>query len=95
MILALYFDMLILKPKQLNWGIFFLLGIGYFSVMSHLEINYFLKSLIVIMPMQVVAIIYVTYLRWSRQPPVGEFKIPNHRSRSVFERRSSNLPPNF
>lgn len=60
------FDMLILKPKQLNWAIFFLLGIGYFSVMSHLEINYFLKSLIVIMPMQVGAIIYVTYLRWSR-----------------------------
>ncbi|AUB39729.1 hypothetical protein COO91_05727 [Nostoc flagelliforme CCNUN1] len=43
-----------------------MLGIGYFSVMSHLEINYFLKSLIAIMPMQVVAIIYVTYLRWSR-----------------------------
>lgn len=56
----------ILKPKQLNWVMFFLLGIGYFSVMSHLETNYFLKSLIVIMPMQVVAIIYVTYLRWSR-----------------------------
>ena len=60
------FDMLILKSKQLYWAIFFLLGIGYFSVMSHLEINYFLKSLIVIMPMQMVAIIYVTYLRWSR-----------------------------
>lgn len=58
--------MLILKPKQLNWAMFFLLGIGYLSFMSHLEINYFLKSLIVIMPMQVVAIIYVTYLRWSR-----------------------------
>ncbi|WP_334947844.1 hypothetical protein [Nostoc sp.] len=60
--------MLILKPKQqqLTWVMFLLLGFGYFSVMSHLEINYFLKSLIVIMPMQVVAIIYVTYLRWSR-----------------------------
>lgn len=58
--------MLIFKPKQLNWAMFFLLGIGYFSIMSHLEINYFLKSLIAIAPMQVVAIIYVTYLRWSR-----------------------------
>lgn len=62
----LFINMLILKPKQLNWAIFFLLGIGYFSVMSHLEINYFLKSLIALMPMQVGAIIYVTYLRWSR-----------------------------
>lgn len=58
--------MLILKPKQLKWAMFFLLGIGYFSVISHLETNYFLKSLIVTMPMQMVAIIYVTYLRWSR-----------------------------
>ncbi|MEH2317409.1 MAG: hypothetical protein V7K24_09835 [Nostoc sp.] len=71
--------MLIIKPKQqqLTWMMFLLLGLGYFSSMSHLEINYFLKSLIVIMPIQVVAIIYVTYLRWSRQPPVGEFKIQN------------------
>ncbi|WP_335134109.1 hypothetical protein [Nostoc sp.] len=45
--------------------------------MSHLEINYFLKSLIAIAPIQVVAIIYVTYLRWSRQPPVEELKIKN------------------
>lgn len=59
-------DMLIFKPKHLTWVMFLLLGIGYFSVMSHVEINYFLKSLIVIMPMQVVAIIYVTYLRWSQ-----------------------------
>ncbi|MEH2148349.1 hypothetical protein [Nostoc sp.] len=69
--------MLILKSKQQNLAMFFLLGLGYFSVMSHLEINYFLKSLIAIAPIQVVAIIYVTYLRWSRQPPVGELKIKN------------------
>ncbi|MEH2046775.1 MAG: hypothetical protein V7L12_26620 [Nostoc sp.] len=69
--------MLIFKPKQLNWAMFFLLGLGYFSVMSHLEINYFLKNLIAIAPIQVVAIIYVTYRRWICQPPVGELKIPN------------------
>lgn len=55
--------MLILKTKQLNWAMFFLLGLGYFSVMSHLEINYFLKNLIAIAPIQVAAIIYVTYSR--------------------------------
>ncbi|WP_235115386.1 hypothetical protein [Desmonostoc muscorum] len=56
-------DMVILKPKQLSWVMFFLLGIGYFNVMSHLEIDNFWKSLIVLMPMQVAAIIYVTYSR--------------------------------
>ncbi|MDZ8188136.1 MAG: hypothetical protein RMX96_25195 [Nostoc sp. ChiSLP02] len=35
--------------------------------MSHLEINYFLKSLIVVMPLQIAAIVYVTYIRWSRR----------------------------
>ncbi|MBW4684309.1 MAG: hypothetical protein KME40_04255 [Komarekiella atlantica HA4396-MV6] len=59
--------MLILKPKQLTWAMFMLLGLGYFSAMSHLEINYFLKSLIVFMPIQVGAIVYVTYLRWSER----------------------------
>ncbi|MBN3882416.1 MAG: hypothetical protein V7K64_06145 [Nostoc sp.] len=69
--------MLILKSKQQNLAMFFLLGLGYFSVMSHLEINYFLKSLIAIAPIQVAAIIYVTYRRWNCQLPVGEFKIQN------------------
>lgn len=57
--------MLTFKSKQLAWAMFLLLGLGYFSAMSHLEINYFLKSLIVFMPIQVGAIVYVTYLRWS------------------------------
>ncbi|MBE8966250.1 hypothetical protein IQ277_08335 [Nostocales cyanobacterium LEGE 12452] len=69
--------MLIFKPKQLNWAMFFLLGLGYFSVISHLEINYFFKNLIVIAPIQAAAIIYVTYRRWKCQPPVGELKIKN------------------
>ncbi|MEH1814726.1 MAG: hypothetical protein V7K26_30040 [Nostoc sp.] len=69
--------MLIFKTKQLNWAMFFLLGLGYFSVMSHLEINYFFKNLIAIAPIQVAAIIYVTYRRLNCQPPVGELKIKN------------------
>ncbi|MBD6617024.1 hypothetical protein FNW02_14580 [Komarekiella sp. 'clone 1'] len=59
--------MLIFKPKQLAWAMLLLLGLGYFSAMSHLEINYFLKSLIVFMPIQVGAIVYVTYLRWGER----------------------------
>ncbi|MEH1870900.1 hypothetical protein [Nostoc sp.] len=58
--------MLTIKRKQMIWILFLLLGFGYFSAMSNLEIHNFWKSLIVFMPMQVGAIIYVTYLRWSR-----------------------------
>ncbi len=59
--------MLPIKRKQMIWILFLLLGFGYFGAMSNLEIHNFWKSLIVLMPMQVGAIIYVTYLRWSRQ----------------------------
>jgi hypothetical protein len=59
--------MLPIKRKQLIWILFLLLGFGYFGAMSNLEIHNFWKSLIVLMPMQIGAIIYVTYLRWSRQ----------------------------
>ncbi|MFN6525977.1 hypothetical protein [Nostoc sp. ChiSLP03a] len=69
--------MLNFKPKQLNWAMFFLLGLGYFSVISHLEINYFFKNLIAIAPIQMAVIIYVTYQRWKCQLPVGEFQISN------------------
>ncbi|MCG6136494.1 MAG: hypothetical protein MET45_17930 [Nostoc sp. LLA-1] len=58
--------MLTIKRKYLSWALFLLVGMGYFSSMSSLELNYFFKSLIAIMPIQVVAIIYTTYLRWSR-----------------------------
>lgn len=59
--------MVVVKSKQLSWTMLLFLGIGYFSIMSHLEINYFLKSLIVVMPLQIAAIVYVTYIRWSRR----------------------------
>ncbi|MEH2194819.1 MAG: hypothetical protein V7K98_19545 [Nostoc sp.] len=59
--------MLTIKRKQLIWILFLLLGFSYFSVMSNLEIHNFWKSLVVVMPIQAGAIIYVTYLRWSRQ----------------------------
>jgi hypothetical protein len=55
--------MLTIKPKSLTWAMLLLLGIGYFSAVSILDINYFGKSLIAMMPIQVVAVIYVTYIR--------------------------------
>ncbi|MBD2479308.1 hypothetical protein H6G77_03340 [Aulosira sp. FACHB-615] len=55
-----------LKRKHLIWFFLLLLGCGYFSTMSNLEINYYLKSVVFLLPMQLAAIIYVTYLGWKR-----------------------------
>ncbi len=59
--------MLSLKPQKLTLVLFLLIGVGYFSAMSNLEINYFLKSLIAILPMQIGALIYTSHHRWSRR----------------------------
>ncbi|MGI8503961.1 MAG: hypothetical protein ACR2LR_22920 [Hassallia sp.] len=55
-----------LKKKKLTLLIFLLFGFAYFSAMSNLEINSFLKSQVALMPFQAIALIYITYLRWSR-----------------------------
>ncbi len=58
--------MLIRKPKKLIFSMFLvLLGMGYFSAMSSLEINFFFRGYAALMPMQAVALVYVMYLRWS------------------------------
>jgi hypothetical protein len=49
--------MLTLKRNKLTLSIFLLLGFGYFSAMSNLEIHYLLKSLISFIPIQLGAII--------------------------------------
>ena len=57
--------MLTIKRKHFISLMFLLMGVGYFSAMSNLEVNYFLKSLISFMPIQIGAIIYLTYRRWN------------------------------
>jgi|GEM_PF-1268860 len=52
--------MLTKTSKYLTWAIFFLVGAGYVSVMSNIEIHYFWKSLIIFLPIQLVTVIYVT-----------------------------------
>jgi hypothetical protein len=58
--------MLILKRQKLTLSIFMLIGVAYFSAMSNLEANYFLKCVIAMMPIQVGAIVYITHLRRNR-----------------------------
>ncbi len=60
-------DMLTLKRHRLTLVLFLLLGIGYFSAMSSLEINYFLKSFIAVLPIQLAVLVYVSQPRWSRR----------------------------
>ncbi|MDB9446904.1 hypothetical protein [Anabaena sp. CS-542/02] len=57
--------MLTIKRKSLTWAMLLVVGMGYFSAVSILDINYFGKTLIAMMPIQVVAVIYVTYIRKS------------------------------
>ncbi len=57
-----------LSIKRKNWTsiVLLCLGFGYFTTMSNLEVNYLLKSIIAMAPMQILALIYVTYLRFRR-----------------------------
>jgi hypothetical protein len=64
--------MLTLKHRTLTFVILTLLGCGYFSGISHLEVNEFLKSEVALIPIQLVVAIYITYLRWSRHGDSAE-----------------------
>ncbi len=52
------------KKKLLGAMLLAIMGMGYFTTMSSLDINFFLKGYVAIMPMQALALIYVGYLRW-------------------------------
>ncbi len=56
--------MLTLKHKRLVSSVFLgLVGLLYFNAMSSLEINFFLKSYVLVMPVQAGVIIYLLALR--------------------------------
>ena len=54
------------KQKYFTRGMLLLVGMGYFSVMSGLDIIYVAKSRISIIPVQLLSVIYITYFRWKR-----------------------------
>ena len=53
-----------MKQKyQLKNNLFFLIfGAVYFSIFSNLEVNVLLKSYLLLFPIQIMAIIYATYI---------------------------------
>ena len=61
-------EMVTLKNKKLNLIIFLLLGFGYFNGISSLQISDFWKSQIAFIPIQLAAIIYVSYFRFLQHP---------------------------
>jgi hypothetical protein len=60
---AYFLTMNPLKNKQIIFGIFSLFGLAYFSAISNLEFSSFFRGELVLIPLQTLAIIYVTYLR--------------------------------
>ncbi len=58
--------MLALKRKNITLTILTVVGFAYFSSMSNLVINPFWKTEIILIPLQMVALTYMAYLRWSR-----------------------------
>ncbi|MCF4969013.1 hypothetical protein CV014_18755 [Nostoc sp. CMAA1605] len=56
--------MLNYKSKYLTWILCLIVGMSYVSVMSNIDIHYFWKSLIIFLPIQLVALIYATAKIW-------------------------------
>ena len=59
--------MLKIKLRHINLVIFTLLGYGYFSTMSNLQINEFWKGQLVLLPIQAMALIYTSYSHFCRR----------------------------
>jgi hypothetical protein len=55
------------RKKQFFIILLALASAGYFSFMSGLEVHFFLKSLLSVMPLQAAAIIYVIYFYWRKK----------------------------
>lgn len=53
--------MLTIKRKYISGMMFLLVGMCYFTIMSSLDIHYYGKSLLAILPLQVISLIYMTY----------------------------------
>jgi hypothetical protein len=50
--------MQIIKHNRIHLLILLIMSMGYFSIVSDWEINYFCKSLILMLPVQLTAVIY-------------------------------------
>jgi hypothetical protein len=56
-----------LKNKKLTLAIFLVFGLVYFSAISDLELDNFWRGELALIPLQILALIYVSYLRWNHK----------------------------
>jgi hypothetical protein len=52
------------KNKHIILSLFTLFGFAYFSAISNLDISSFWRGEFTLIPLQIMAVIYITYLRW-------------------------------
>lgn len=55
------------QRKLLVTGLFCLAGAGYFVTFSKLESVFFLRGYVAIIPLQLLALLYVFYGRWNKR----------------------------
>jgi hypothetical protein len=55
--------MALLKNKKLILMVFVLCSMGYFSAISNLEVNNFVRGELVLIPLQALGLMYVIFLR--------------------------------
>ncbi|WP_158333165.1 hypothetical protein [Calothrix sp. PCC 6303] len=53
-----------LTNKRIILSLFALFGLAYFSGISNLDISSFWRGEFTLIPLQIMAVTYVTYLRW-------------------------------
>jgi hypothetical protein len=56
-------NVMLLKNKKLILTIFALCSMGYFGAISNLEVNNFVRGELVLVPLQALALIYITLMR--------------------------------
>ena len=62
-----------LKPKKIApIALFAILGAGYFSTFSNLEINFFVRNYLILVPAQLSVLIYLFIWRRTSTKPVVE-----------------------
>jgi len=59
--------MLNIKHKNISLAILALVVLVYFATISHLEIHPFFRGEVVVIPLQLLTLVYITYWRWSRK----------------------------
>ncbi|OKH39724.1 hypothetical protein NIES2119_05595 [[Phormidium ambiguum] IAM M-71] len=56
-----------MKLKTFVFPSLMIVGLAYFQFMSQLDIVFFLKGYVALVPLQIATLIYLGYLHWNKQ----------------------------